>query len=201
MTEPWWIRELKRQERPCLRMVLKPGDPGPVFATKIGGIPWWPKGLGRPRCSRRNHPMSFMSQIFLKDVPSLDSDNTLLSFHYCEHCALDGFMAHGLSDPDPGGYDLRLFKADTKQHGDGLRVIARSSLLPYKVGFSKTLEIQGWEEYSNQVREKLPEDYPTLEDDLDENVYPGLIHVARCKVGGWPSWVQTPEWPKCPSCN
>ena len=35
-------------------------------------------------------------------------------------------------------------------------------------------------------------------DDFDEQAYPGLAHVMRCKVGGWPSWVQNPEWPECP---
>jgi uncharacterized protein YwqG len=30
---------------------------------------------------------------------------------------------------------------------------------------------------------------------LDEDIYPGLKHVSKSKIGGWPSWVQGPVWP------
>lgn len=42
---------------------------------------------------------------------------------------------------------------------------------------------------------KWPEDYPTLADDFDERLYHGVIHIRRSKVGGWPTWVQSPAWP------
>jgi hypothetical protein len=40
-----------------------------------------------------------------------------------------------------------------------------------------------------------PDDWPQSKDDFDENIYPGLLHVATAKLGGWPTWVQGPAWP------
>jgi hypothetical protein len=42
-----------------------------------------------------------------------------------------------------------------------------------------------------------PELFSGGDDDFDERIGLGLIHVARSKVGGWPHWVQAPEWPTC----
>ena len=35
------------------------------------------------------------------------------------------------------------------------------------------------------------------EDDFDEHIGCGLSHVPRSKLGGWPSWQQTPQWLTC----
>ena len=39
--------------------------------------------------------------------------------------------------------------------------------------------------------------FESATDDFDENVGGGFVHVARSKVGGWPHWQQSPEWPVC----
>lgn len=194
MQEPGWKTELRRRALETRRMILKPGDPGPLPVTKIGGTPWWPKGLARPICGHR-HEMAFLAQVLLGDVPQFSTDPALLSFHYCEECARNGRMSWGRGD---GGQDVRLFPAVSESQPDGRGVVADSSLPPHRVTLSAVEEIPGFEDISEEQRDRIPTSALTAKDDFDEHVYRGLVHVRRCKVGGWPSWQQSPEWPECP---
>src|SRR5690606_4375919 len=76
----------------------------------------------------------------------------------------------------------------------GLGTIAEVVIEPQTVTFRDVMEAPGYEDttYSLDLP-STPDDYPQGADDLDENIYPGVIHVAKRKVGGWPTWVQYPE--------
>src|SRR5215469_10519145 len=111
--------------RPTRELILEPGDPGPAPLTKVGGIPWWPTARPRPHC-RDGHPMSFVFQVRLSDVPGLEACREgLLSFHYCLECSYGGNMSWGWEDPGAAaGYDVAILPVAYDAQVDGAGVIA-----------------------------------------------------------------------------
>lgn len=198
--------------KPTRRLVLEPGDPGQLPMTKIGGVPWWPEGKKRPHCPD-GHAMSFIAQIRLSDVPGFEGDPGLLSFHYCQECSYEGNMAFGWTstddstyDPlDSQRYDLTIFTDMENTPVDGLGIIAEDVESPYSVTFSDRMETPDWDE-SNEIPELSELVSEADEDeidfmmqdayDFDESQFPDLVHIPVSKLGGWPSWVQYPEWPR-----
>jgi hypothetical protein len=138
--------------------------------------------------------MSFMAQVRLADVPGLEKRSELLAFHYCQQCADEGRMSSGCHDDGAQGYELTLLRADEKKATDGLETVAEVVIPPRRVALRKVLEVPGYEQTSIMFPD-LPDDYPEGEDDLDERIYSRCKHVARSKLGGWPSWVQSPAPP------
>lgn len=176
--------------------MLTPGDPGPTPVTKVGGVPWWPRGQPRPRCEH-GHSMAFMAQARLSDVPTLADDGALLSFHYCLTCTYDGRMSFGRNDDENRGYAITLLNNVEDVPPDELGVVSPGCLPEMRVAFSDADEVLDLEDASALELELPPEMFSVGEDDFDENVGLGLIHVARSKLGGWPHWQQSPEWPTC----
>lgn len=177
-------------------LILTPGDPGPLCITKLSGLPWWPAGTARPVCER-GHAMPFVAQIRLSDVPILaQGEDCLLSFHYCEQCVSEGNMAWGWNDKANKGYDISIFfDLDTKKP-DREGLLHDPILDAYEVSFREVLEVpHDYQEVGLRFADR-PGDYPQKTGDFDEHIYPGLVHVAKSKVGGWPTWVQGPEWPE-----
>lgn len=178
-------------------MIITPGDSGCEAVTKISGVPWWPRGRERPAC-RAGHPMSFVLQVQLQDVPGFDArDNadTLIYFHYCIECSDAGNMSFGWDDSrGKSGYDVSIIKNIHSLTSDGLGLVCRQIVEPHSVILREVVEIPTLEDLWMLLPD-LPDDYPQGKDDLDENVYPGLIHVHKRKLGGWPSWVQHPNPP------
>ena len=172
------------------------GADEPLPVTKISGKPWWPKGIQRPVC-RFGHNMNFITQILLSDVPLPNMPrNVLLSFHYCGKCTSDGKMSYGWYDKENRGYDLSIFDDVDNQATDTKGIVAPSLTKSYSISFRDIEEVPGGlcEDANVEIVDQ-PKDYPQGKDDFDENIYPGLKHVSKSKIGGWPNWVQFPEWP------
>lgn len=179
-------------------MVLAAGDPGPIVVTKIGGVPWWPLGRPRPKCERGHH-MVFVAQVLLSDVCSFQEyTKALLSFHYCQKCVEQGNMAWGRDDRDNKGYDVSVFINVPDKEADGAGLVTQPLLKPYEISLRAVGEVPSSCEELGITFAEAPHDYPQGTHEFDEHVYPGLMHVGACKVGGWPSWVQSPEWPTTP---
>src|SRR5579859_3772357 len=172
MSEARWTTELRQRALLTERMILDPGDPGPLPVTKVGGSPWWPSGEARPRCRRSGHLLSFIAQIVLSDDSQLSPDEGLLSFHYCVECEREGFMSFGAADPGgpDGGYDLRVFQRGPGVDSDGVGAVAKSSIPPYRISLSAVEEIPSWAEYGDDLRKQIPQGASIAKDDLDENV-------------------------------
>jgi len=187
--------KMREHEHPTRELVVQRGDLGPEPVTKISGTPWWPAGVSRPSCLH-GHAMCFIAQVRLRDVPGLETtDSSLLSFHYCDECVIGGAMPWGWLDPETqGSYDLRIFTDIDRTTVDGLGIIAPSRIEAHKVSFRDVVEVPHAEDAGIDHFE-APKDYPDGEDDWDENIYPGLVHVRRSKIGGWPTWVQSSDWP------
>ena len=182
---------LKKHERRTRQLILSEGDLTPSPVTRLFGVPWWPLGLERPACDH-GHRMAFVAQLNLGDFSSSYAER-LLSFHYCLTCAN---MSYGWGDRNQSGYSVTIHW--TSERTDALGVASEFDLLPRAASFRDVVEVPLPEDIGINY-DQLPEDYPTLEDDLDENLYPGLQHVAKSKIGGWPTWVQEPQWPMGPS--
>jgi uncharacterized protein YwqG len=186
-----FVRKMEEYQRPTREMLVSLGDPGCKPITKISGVPWWPAGVERPTCSK-GHLMSFMGQFLLSDVPNFESHtDSLVSFHYCQECSYDGTMSFGWDDTEnKSGYDISILTSVSSKKSDNLGTVAEVVIKPYSVTLQKVMEIPGISDLLDICPEDLPEEYPQGEDDLDEKVFPGLIHVSKRKLGGWPSWVQ-----------
>ena len=141
--------------------------------------------------------MNFVVQILLSDVPLSDMPaNALLSFHYCDECTMGGRMSFGCFDKQNKGYDLTIFYDINKAKADMKGLLAPSLTKSYNISFRDVEEVPGGLcEDANINHVNLPKDFPHGKDEFNENIYPGLKHVSNSKVGGWPSWVQYPEWP------
>ena len=189
-------RLLLEHQRPTREMILTSGDPGCVPITKISGVPWWPSDLPRPCCSH-GHSMSFMAQFRLSDVLTFESyRDSLVSFHYCQQCTYEGTMSFGWRC-DADGHNVSVIGAIGDKQADGLGTIAEVAIDPHSVVFRDAMDAPGYEDTVRSLNlPSIPDDYPQGADDFDENSYPGVIHIKKRKVGGWPTWVQYPEPPE-----
>src|SRR5262249_48684289 len=135
------LREYTEKTR---ELVLTPGDPGPIPVTKISGTPWWPAGQPRPKCPN-GHAMSFVAQVLLADVPSLEKfSDQLLSFHYCDECSKEGKMSFGWRDPNHQGYDVTIHEVTAETSIDVLGLAAESIVDSYSVSFRDFEEVPGY---------------------------------------------------------
>jgi uncharacterized protein YwqG len=182
--------------KPTGEFQVSEGADGPLAVTKVAGAPWWPQGVPRPRCSH-GHEMAFVAQILLSDVPLNDMpENALLSFHYCDRCSQDGGTSFGCFDTENRGYDLTILYDVDKAKVDMKGLTAPSITKSYSISFRDVEEVPGMlAEDAGIKHDNLPIDFPQGHGDLEEDIYPGLKHISNSKIGGWPSWVQYPEWP------
>jgi hypothetical protein len=140
--------------------------------------------------------MSFIAQVLLSDVSRLEKySDQLLSFHYCDECSKEGKMSFGWGGPNPQGYGITIYEAAAVRQTDGLGLTAESIVDAHSVSFRDVEEVPGYAD-TCVLFTKRPEDYPGGKSDFDEEIYPGLVHVARSKVGGWPTWEQGANWPR-----
>ncbi|GMV94074.1 MAG: hypothetical protein AMXMBFR82_38520 [Candidatus Hydrogenedentota bacterium] len=186
---------LLEHQKPTRELVLSPGDQGCKPITKISGEPWWPARLPRPTCGL-GHTMSFMAQFRISDVPGFESEtDSLVSFHYCQSCSYEGNMSFGWDcERNKSGYDVSILTNITTREPDGLETVAEVVIKPHAVTCRDVMEVPGYEDTIDLVLDQ-PDDYPGGKDDLDEEIYPGVVHVAHSKLGGWPTWVQRPVPP------
>jgi hypothetical protein len=104
-------------------------------------------------------------------------------------------MSWGWNDADGNtGYDASVFTEIDHVKPDDLGIVAAPLAGPSRVSLREVREVPLPEDIGLQTSD-LPEDFPQAEDEFDEDVYPGMKHVVRSKLGGWPHWVQDPEWP------
>jgi len=185
-----FVEKMEEFKRPTREMLVSLGDPGCKPITKISGVPWWPEGIKRPTCSK-GHLMSFMGQFLLSDVPGFESHvDSLVSFHYCQECSYEGNMSWGWEDGENmSGYDISILTSVSSKKADNLGAVAKVVIEPHSVALREAMEVPGVCDMLD-ICPDVPEEYPQDEDDFDENVYPGLVHVSKRKLGGWPSWVQ-----------
>jgi uncharacterized protein YwqG len=186
MTHEQLRKQLKAFERPYQRMELVSGDPGPLPLTKVGGAPWWPRGIARPTCVD-GHQMGFVVQIRLDEVPGFAQPPSLLSFHYCDECTYDGKMPFGWKDiGHQRRYNVHVF-ANLTLEVDGLGIVAESSTAARIPTFYDGIESLSLEEIWAK--------FPTISGPGQLSGFE-IVHQYGSKLGGWPGWMQHPEVPE-----
>jgi hypothetical protein len=194
------LAEAERASRRTTREITwKPAEPGQVFDTKLSGVPWWPAGKPRPACAK-GHPLSFLAQVRLRDVPGFDTaDPLLMSFHYCDPCSPWG------NGEQPDAYDLSLFSERDAASPDRLGMVGPSltaAALPVFTSQDDYMSIGDvWETPLGRADFDAGQAHVI---DIAKYGNPGgasdeaSLHEAfGSKLGGWPSWEQSAAWPTC----
>ncbi len=140
--------------------------------------------------------MAFLAQVRLSDVPALTDDGGLLSFHYCLLCTYAGEMSFGRDDLNRG-YSVALIDVCREVGPDDHGIVAPGCLPAMTATLSAAEEVLGLEDAWALDLELPAGLFDGDEDDFDEHIGCGLSHVPRSKLGGWPSWQQTPQWLTC----
>ena len=155
-----------------------------------------PAGEAWPQCTNCHDPLELMVQIDLAAVPEATRTG-LLQVFYCTnnepHCEVDteAFL------PGAGKSKLvRVIDATT-----ATAVVPRPALLAKRVEASP-LEIVGWEPLQDGPSgDELEEVYRKSLAQLGvEDLWEGLPQPGD-KLGGYPSWAQGVEYPKCADCK
>jgi hypothetical protein len=155
--------------------------PGPRWGSRFGGLPCLSLTNTWPQCGECGLPLTFLLQLDLATVPApctwADADG-LVQLFFCTRCAPVG--------PDSTGIALRLLPV---QHWTIPGVApAGTEILPER-------HVLGWHG---------PHDDLPVEGDPDASLLGEDAQTARAlnlvgdKQGGWPHWLQDPEYPVSP---
>jgi uncharacterized protein YwqG len=206
MFEPW--RE--RYRRTAFQPAVRNGSVDGVLSW-FGGEPSGPLDQAWPQCSQCKVPMRFFLQIALAEVPpsaSLPIRSGVLQLFYC--ATDDG--ACETWQPFSGAHFARIVDEPT-----GLALAPQGNALAKKsvIAWNPTKDYPHPEDHeelglsydydfkNNRVSVRSVD--PPLElsnVDLRVEVAEAIAMAAPGdKIGGWPHWVQTAEYPSCPECG
>jgi hypothetical protein len=214
--------ELAGQERPTVRLHPRRGRPDPR-ASSVGGPLLWPAAEPWPRCDGADRhaiiapigagavgrtirmlrsdprhpatPMVAVAQLFARDVAALPcpSGTDTCQVLWCPR----------MHEPDYGPWVRVHWRASAAALGGDLAVAPPSD---------PDIAIDNWIPKPCSVSPERTIDYPDL-GDLPAQLLgriqaweqgSGWIYSEHLgaapgtKVGGWPQWIQDPEWPTCP---
>jgi hypothetical protein len=218
---------LGRLARPVWRPTLVARD-GQAAASKIGGTPWLAADEDWPACQNCGQPMPLLVQLNLDDLPTSVGPRFgtgLLQAFYCWNTDPDCTQETRAWDAGSTGSKwLRLFKPIGEPRDprtawrSGRREVvplAGAAPAPPFVGPTsvrvddpvRPARLTGWEQ---------DVDYPTAADAEAQGVPDYATYLAAAgvaadwdynfpyngiKVGGWPYWLQSREWARCPTCH
>lgn len=168
---------------------VEASDPEDRMHSKYGGIPYLPATLDWPICRGCGRPLSFLAQFRSDDAPWLYRGfPRMLVFFYCFHCA-------PWWDVDGRGFYLRCF--DIRHDFE----LFQPKLAPIEdVPFMAP----------QRLRFQRKTDYPSPQDHATfKGLSPGALaetqrrspNVTQSKLGGFPSWLQKADVPRCRFCR
>ena len=165
--------------------------------TKIGGTPWWPEDVERPK-DAKGRSMKFVAQINLDDIDFIDLSDAILSFHYSVEDMHEGNMSFGGEEgsDDAKGYDVRVLTNISNRVADGNSEVDETFYLSSKV--VKLVPTPGEEvllALEEQVDNEIDEDesYELWDEAIAH--YFEEFEEGESHIGGYPQWVQDPEYP------
>lgn len=187
--EAWIARWSRRPFTPSTRE----GD-GPVTASKFGGAAFLRAGEPWPVCGGCGKPMSFFAQLDLAALPAgLDYPHRegMVQLFYCTGsdpvCEVD----HEAWQPFGKSSLARWLSASELASKPAPAQDPTGEPAAVLVSWEQGLpELPGYEE-------DVPPPPESMEELDDETLRPR----PGDKIGGWPAWVQGPEYPKCPQCK
>jgi hypothetical protein len=195
------FRELAGQERTTVRLHPRPGRVGPQDSS-IGGPLLWPDTEPWPQCDYPGHatipPMVAVAQLYARDVPGLPvpPGADVCQVLWCPTWDHDPDYVPRIEvrwrdsgrDPGMGGGLATAPPVDP--------VTADEDFIPNLCSVSpeQTIDYPDWSELSEELRQHIE----AWEQDSGWSYAYHLGAAPGTKVGGWPEWMQDPEWPTCP---
>jgi len=200
---------------------------GDLTTSKFAGKPWLSQGESFPYCDCCNSLMRFFFQLNLEQIPNNIKGkfgNGLLQFFYCVDC--DDSQPFSKSHlvriielkGEPAEYELPHFQ---DAWTDDSLVRKSNGQFPAKiiVNWKETTDYPDWidmesmgitlddkelEQENLSYFSDLKREYHlrSQKSEIVDNVmYEEKIFPDKDKLGGYPRWVQDPEYPNCPQCN
>jgi len=190
-----WIARWQR--RPFLPKT-RAGD-GPATASKFCGTALLRPGEAWPVCPGCQQPMRLFVQLDLSQLPAAlrhPHREGMVQLFYCTSsdplCEVD----HEAWQP---------FGKSTLARWLSPAEVARAAAVeptPDPAGEPAAVVV-GWEQGEPEApgyEEDVPPP-PEADDPEDDELDPTLAPQRGDKLGGWPSWVQGPQYPRCPICR
>jgi len=186
---------IKVRERRAWKPVTVEGDTD-LKGSKFSGQPWLAAGESWPVCRNCGKPMQLLLQLNFNNIPESvrEQDGTgLLQLFYCVNdnpcCEIE------CEAWAPFSNSVLLRRIESIPEPANINETIPDNYFPAKT-------IVGWEEV---------EDYPTEQEakalgveitqDEQEIVESEASVVCGDKLGGWPNWFQSIEYPDCPVCH
>jgi uncharacterized protein YwqG len=216
--EPW----MKIARRPAWRPIVEEGDGSPTD-SKFGGMPWSGPHAPWPECRACKVPMALFFQLRLGDLPEGPGKRHgkgLLQFFYCPRGS-ECLSEFGYIPFKSVSSCVRIIrpipraKAASPPPGAGAFLEDEEPMTPNRiVGWTQfddlpdpgELEENGlkttYDFDANTIRLECPElgfdvTNPTKRCEIEDIVR----NASGDKLGGWPMWVQSVEYPFCPKCG
>jgi hypothetical protein len=186
-----WIAQWSR--RPFTPRTRE-GD-GPVTASKFCGAALLLPGEPWPACPGCERPMHLFVQLDLATLPAglrYPHREGMVQLFYCTSAEPPCEVDHEAWQPF-GKSTLARWLSPAQQ-----AAAAAAPPRPYPVG-DQAAVVEGWDQGPPEVP-GFEEDVPPPPEGLDE-LDEALGPRRGDKLGGWPSWVQGPEYPRCPRCK
>ena len=199
------------QERPAWVPATN-GEKAAESNSWFGGAPLVSDSDQWPTCNDCDEPMRFMFQLAGVDLPSefkLLDDDKILQVFYCS--SDDGNCE--CWEPFSGTHRIRCFteQVAAPEHPTQFAPLTKKVI----TGWRQIVDLPHPEEHEelglsykydwNSRTISLKCNNPPLEvdglrikDDIPERI---AIPEQGDKLGGWPAWVQGPEYPSCPECG
>ncbi len=156
--------------------------------SKLGGLPYWPASHPWPCCTGCGEPLTFIFQVRTDDVMRVQfGPPRMICFFYCYNC-------HPWWDVEGKGFLLTYlpFNANEK-----LLAAKHSPLDTGAVPVQQALKFIEESDYPiSQELESFPEDENQRE--LFRQSFPNR---TESKIGGFPSWLQKADIPRCPKSH
>lgn len=208
--EPW----LAKQRRPAWKPRVRDGDGAPT-ASKFAGTPWIGAEDPWPECGSCGKLLPLFLQLDLAKLPKeLEGrfGDGLLQLFYCtrDDC-------QGQGGWEPFADDLSRVRI-VHPSGPGIKAAGPGDLEPFPaktiVEWKQLVDLPSTAEHEDlgltyhydfdagTTRLECKElglDFKEVRDDmLAENI---SNSESGDKLGGWPHWIQGPEYPSCPTCS
>jgi hypothetical protein len=200
------FREFAGQARPTVRLHPRAGEPGP-HDSSLGGPLLWPSGERWPVCPSADHqdigepvpPVVAVLQLFARDVPELPFPDgaDLLQVLWCPGLHEDGYWplpmvrwrdSASVSGPLTPAPEVDAGAAEVE---DGY-LPAPCVLSPERV----SAYADGWE-LDDDLRDRVT----AWSQPLGWDYFYHLGAAPGTAVGGWPDWIQDPQYPACEACG
>ena len=188
--EAWIARWTRRPFIPRTRE----GD-GPVTASKFCGTALLLPGEAWPVCPGCEQPMRLFVQLDLATLPptlAYPHREGMVQLFYCTNAEPLCEVDHEAWQPFGKSSLARWLSPDEQARA------ARAPQTAEDPSDEPAAVIVGWEQAPPELPGYEEEVDPSPDDvEIDEALRPR----SGDKLGGWPAWVQGPEYPQCPRCK